>query len=163
MKSYVKKCAVGVAIVAVVGVCAVALSGQKVEHFYDKYADTDFTQDVAGMERTGTYTDYLEAHADAVYAQQDVSVDIFDFTAEGKVEIVDNYQGVEQVLYTDLNSVVSWDVEIPESGYYNLYIEYLLPESRGVAAERAVYINGNFPLRMREIFLLPESGMTQER
>ena len=41
--------------------------------------------------------------------------------------------------------MVTWNVEIPETGFYNLYTEYLLPESRGVAAERAVYINDEIP------------------
>ena len=31
------------------------------------------------------------------------------------------------------------------TGFYNIFMEYLIPESRGVAAERVVYLNGEVP------------------
>ena len=40
---------------------------------------------------------------------------------------------------------MTWEINVPERGYYNLYTEYLLPESRGVAAERIVSVNGEIP------------------
>ena len=97
------------------------------------------------MERTGTYTLYLLDHADAVRSAQSVEVDLFDYTAEGDAEEYKNYEGVDRALYTGTGSLVTWEVNVPETGFYNIYMEYLIPESRGVAAERAVYINGEIP------------------
>lgn len=147
MKSSVKKAIVAVAVVAAVVLIAVIMSLQGVEDFHDKYAGVDLSTDVEGMERTGTYTGYLKAHADAAYSAQSVEVDLFDYNIDdrGEVRKVTNYEGAPEALYTGADSYVSWKVDVPESGYYNLYMEYLIPQSRGVAAERAVYINDEIP------------------
>lgn len=145
MKSSVKKVIVTACVVAVIAVIAILLSMRGVEDFHEKYAGTDLSVDVAGMEREGTYTGYLNDHANAVDASDSADVDLFTYTSTGDVEVKENYEGVEKALFTGTGSLVTWEVEVPESGYYNLYIEYLLPESRGVAAERVVYINGEIP------------------
>lgn len=145
MKSSVKKVIVTACVVAVIAVIAILLSTRGVEDFHEKYAGTDFSVDVAGMEREGTYTGYLNDHANAADASGSADVDLFTYTSTGDVEVKENYEGVEKALFTGTGSLVTWEVEVPESGYYNLYIEYLLPESRGVAAERVVYINGEIP------------------
>ncbi|MCR4763993.1 MAG: ABC transporter substrate-binding protein, partial [Lachnospiraceae bacterium] len=129
---------------ALILVC-VLLSMRRVETFEDKYAGADLTTDVAGMERTGTYTGYLTAHADAARPQQVIDVDIAGFEAEGDVHMVDELDGETGVVYTDTASVATWTVDVPEAGMYRLHIRYYLPESRGVAAERSVSINGETP------------------
>lgn len=147
MKSFVKKAIVAVAVVAAFVLVAVLMSLRGVEDFHDKYAGADLSTDVAGMEREGTYTGYLNAHAGAAYSTQSVEVDLFDYTASGNGEVkkVTQYEGVDEALYTETGSYVSWVVDVPETGYYNVYMEYLIPQSRGVAAERVIYINGEIP------------------
>lgn len=145
MKSSVKKVIVAACVVVVIAVVAVLLSMRGVEDFHEKYAGDDLSVEVEGMEREGTYTGYLNAHADAADMTADTAVDLFDYTSTGDVEIKENYEGVEKALYTGTESMVTWEVNVPETGFYNLYIEYLIPESRGVAAERIVYINGEIP------------------
>ena len=61
------------------------------------------------------------------------------------MEKMSSYEGESNVLMTEVGSSVSWSVDVPEAGFYNLYMEYLLPESRGVAAERELLINGEVP------------------
>ncbi len=145
MKNSVKKVIVAVAIIAVVAVIAVLMSMRKVEDFHDKYAGIDLTADVAGMERVGTYSGYLLDHADAADSTKSVEVALTECEAEGDVEVLSNYEGADEALYTGIGSKVTWKVTVPETGFYNLYMEYLIPESRGVAAERGVYINGELP------------------
>ncbi|MDE5590996.1 MAG: extracellular solute-binding protein [Acetatifactor sp.] len=147
MKSSVKKVITAVAVVAALVLIAVLMSLRGVEDYHDKYAGVDLNTDVEGMEREGTYTGYLNAHADAVYSTQSVEVDLFDYTASGDGEVnrVTQYEGVDEALYTETGSYVSWKVDVPETGYYNVYMEYLIPQSRGVAAERVIYINGEIP------------------
>lgn len=145
MKSSVKKVIVAACVVAVIAVIAILLSMRDVEDFREKYAGTDLSMEIAGMEREGTYTGYLSDHAGAADASESRDVDLFAYTSTGDVEIEENYEGAGKVLFTGTGSVVTWEVDVPESGFYNLYIEYLLPESRGVAAERVVYINGEVP------------------
>ena len=67
---------------------------------------------------------------------------MYSYESDGTVEVYNDYEGAEKALFTDTNSKVTWEIDVPESGFYNLFMEYLIPESRGVAAERVVYLNG---------------------
>lgn len=145
MNKTVKKLLILVGVVAVFVVFCMLLNLRGVETFEDKYAGHDLTADAEGAVREGTYTRYLKAHADAVCPQTEVALDLFDYTSEGGVEVYSDYEGAEKSLFTDTKSLVTWEVEVPEAGFYNVVLDYLAPESRGVAAERALYINGELP------------------
>lgn len=144
MKNSSKK-VIAAAVIVLVVLVAFLLSLRGVEDFHDKYAGVDLTTDVAGMEREGTYAGYLKAHSGAKNAASSVEVDLLSGTFEGDVQTMDTYQGESNVLLTGSGSRAEWTVDVPETGFYNLYMEYLIPESRGVAAERAVYVNGEIP------------------
>lgn len=145
MRKNIKKILIVIAVMIVIAIIAFILSLQGAEDFHEKYAGTDLTRDVEGMERVGTYTGYLNEHADAQDMTCEAEIDLFDYVSSGKVEVYTNYEGTDKVLFTDTDSSVSFHVQVPQTGYYNLYMEYLIPESRGVAAERGVRINGEFP------------------
>lgn len=145
MRKKIKKILIIVAVIVIVAIIAFILSLQGAEDFHEKYAGTDLTRDVEGMERAGTYTGYLNEHADARDMTCEAEINLFDYTSTGTVEVYTNYEGTDKALFTDTDSSVSFHVQIPQTGYYNLYMEYLIPESRGVAAERGVRINGEFP------------------
>ncbi len=129
---------------AIVLLC-VLLNAREVKDFSDKYEGTDLTKEVLGLERTGTYSGYLSAHEGANAPKKTVDVDIFAYEAEGNVQVSSNYEGVAKSLFTDTESNVTFTVNVPEAGFYNVYMEYLIPQSRGVAAERAIRINGELP------------------
>lgn len=145
MKSSVKKVIVAVAIVAVIAVIAVLSSLRGVEDFHEKYEGVDLSRTIEGMEKGGTYAEYLNAHSDANDATEGAQVDLFNYTSTGDVEVRSDYEGVSKALYTGTDSMVTWEVNVPKAGFYNLYMEYLIPESKGVPAERVVYINGEIP------------------
>lgn len=145
MRKNIKKILIVIAVMIVIAIIAFFLSLQGAEDFHEKYAGTDLTRDVEGMERVGTYTGYLNEHADAQDMTCEAEIDLFDYASSGKVEVYTNYEGTDKALFTDTDSSVSFHVQVPQTGYYNLYMEYLIPESRGVAAERGVRINGEFP------------------
>lgn len=145
MNKTVKKLLILIGVIAAFAVFCMLLSLRGVETFEDKYAGHDLTADAEGAVREGTYTRYLNAHADAPRPQAEVTLDLFSYTAEGGVEVYNDYEGVAKSLFTDTKSMVTWEVEVPEAGFYNVVLDYLVPESRGVAAERAIYINGELP------------------
>ena len=145
MNKTVKKLLILIGVIAAFAVFCILLSLRGVETFEDKYAGHDLTADAEGAVREGTYTRYLNAHADAPRPQTEVTLDLFSYTAEGGVEVYNDYEGVAKSLFTDTKSMVTWEVEVPEAGFYNVVLDYLVPESRGVAAERAIYINGELP------------------
>lgn len=145
MRKNIKKILIVIAVMIVIAIIAFILSLQGAEDFHEKYAGADLTRDVEGMERVGTYTGYLNEHMDAQDMSCEAEINLFDYTSTGTVEVYANYEGTDKALFTDTDSSVSFHVQIPQTGYYNLYMEYLIPESRGVAAERGVRINGEFP------------------
>ncbi len=142
MKGWMKKTLITIAVIAAFILLCVLLSLREVETFGDKYAGVDLNQEISGMERTGTYEKYLLEHEGASTDTKDIAVDLGSFTAEGDAHMEASYEGRSQVLVTEVESVVTFTVQVPKSGFYNLNVDYLLPQSRGVAAERAVYING---------------------
>ena len=145
MKGVTKKLLVVLVVLVLVGGAIFLLSNDKVETFEHKYAGADLTSDTTGATREGTYSKYLASHADAAYPQTEVDIDLFSYSAAEGVEVYENYNGEAKTLYTSSDSSVTWNVEVPESGFYNVYIEYMNVESRGVDVERALYINGELP------------------
>lgn len=127
-------------------VAFIVIKGLKgVEDFHDKYEGYDLTGEVGGVVREGTYTRYIDAHADAVCPDASVEVDLAGYASGEDVKVYDSFEGVKNALYTGDRSSVTWDVEIPASGFYNIFLKYMTVESRGVAVERALYLNGKLP------------------
>lgn len=145
MRDSVKKWVLlgGLAAALVIFFVVKSLSG--VEDFHDKYEGYDLSEDVEGAVREGTYTRYMDAHENAAHPGCSVEISPSDYVSGEDVEIYDSYEGVEGALYTGDRSRVTWEVEMPEAGLYNIYVEYRTVESRGVAIERALYVNGELP------------------
>ncbi len=134
-----------IAATTVIVIGCVIIFGKKTIDFHDKYEGADLMTDVVGLERKGTYSGYLTLHQDAGYPEQNVTIDITDVHNTKGVELLTSYEGESNVLYTDEKSEVSFTIHVPESGFYQIYMEYLAPESRGVSVERSIYINGELP------------------
>ncbi len=145
MKKTLRNAIIAIVAVAAIIVVCIILSHRKIEDFHEKYEGVNLEEDVVGAERTGTYSKYVSAHKDAALPKQDVEVDLFKYTADGNVTVETNFEGEDKVLFTDTGSTTTWEVNVPEEGFYNLYMEFLATESRGVAAEREVYINDTLP------------------
>ena len=140
MKGAIKKLLIFIGVVAIAGVAIWLSSFKEVETFGEKYAGADLTADAEGVMLEGTYTGYQNDHKGAALPQYDVEIDVLSYKEGTGVE---TYEG--NALYTETGSNVTWEVEIPEAGFYNLYLEYLTVASRGVPAERTLKINGELP------------------
>lgn len=116
-----------------------------VPNYSAKYAGVDLNAGVEGLDREGTYTQYINDHEGAACPATGIEVDVTKYSEGTDVEVRKNVQGEAQVLYTGDDSVVTWKVNVPEAGYYNVSIEYLTVESRGVVVERSFKINGKNP------------------
>lgn len=145
MNATLKKILIAVVVLAAFVLLCVLLSMRDVEDFHDKYAGTDLSTDIEGLERAGTYSGYITAHSDAAFPKDTViDIDLTGFNCEsGEASMSDEYGRTS--LFTDTGSVVTFDVDVPTEGFYRLYMDYLICESRGVASERTVMINGEVP------------------
>lgn len=145
MKDTVKKWILLGGIAAVIVIVLVVKSLGGVEDFHDKYEGYDLSSDVTGAVREGTYARYLNTHADAGFPGQGVEIDLADIETASGAEVYNDYEGVAEALYTEEKSTVTWKVDVPASGFYNIRMKYWTVESRGVAVERALYVNGELP------------------
>ena len=127
---------IGVLAVAAVIVLVVLLN-QGTSGYSSKYAGVDLSTDVSGIGRSNTYETYVASHASDPEVKAEVAVDILTF--EGKA--APQTEG----LLTDDGSEVTWKVEVPQAGLYNIRLDYLTTESRGVDIERELLINGELP------------------
>ncbi|MBQ6399561.1 MAG: extracellular solute-binding protein [Clostridia bacterium] len=128
---------IGVLAAAVLITCVLLLNRGGGD-FREKYAGTDLSSDVSGIGRGNTYEAYLAAHAGEPVVSAPVSVDVSSFEGEGG-------EVREDGLYTSDSAEITWRVQVPQAGLYNVRINYLTTESRGVDIERELLINGEVP------------------
>ena len=127
---------IGVLAVAVIVVLVILLNHGESD-YSSKYAGVDLSTDVSGIGRSNTYEAYVASHASESDVKEEVPVDVLAF--EG-----DALSQAEGVLTPD-GSEVTWKVEVPQAGLYNIRVEYLTTESRGIDIERELLINGEVP------------------
>ena len=148
MKSSIAKFLVMVGTIAIIVLLCFVKNFKKVGNYEEKYAGLDLSTDVTGVNREGTYAGYLEAHKDAADATQDVEVPLLDYVSGTDVKEDADHAGC---LYTGDAGEVTWELDVPEAGFYNIKMEYLTVESRGVAIERSFLINGKAPFNDAEL------------
>ncbi len=123
---------------AVLVIGGVWLLSRTPDNYRDKYKDADLSSDVTGIGRGNTYTAYLAKYADLPAVSGTVEVDLAAFEGEGG-EVRD-----DGILTKD-ESELTWKVDVPQAGLYNIRLDYLTVESRGINIEREIAINGEVP------------------
>lgn len=114
--------------------------------YRDKYEGADLSVDIDGIARDDTYAKYLAKYEGVAAPDAEVEVDLFNYLPSSQgVSVLKDVDGESQVLQSDETGFTEWEVDIPETGMYSLYLEYYPIESRGIDIERAVYINGELP------------------
>ena len=127
---------IGVLVAAVV-VGGFWLLNRGTDDFSAKYAGTDLSTNVTGIGRSNTYDAYLASWQDLPEAKAEIPVDLNTFEGTGEIRA----EGV----YTPDDSEVTWTVQVPEEGLYNIRLDYLTVASRGIDIERELLINGEVP------------------
>ena len=128
---------IGVLVAALV-IAGIWLLSRSENSFRSKYEGADLSTDVSGIGRSNTYTSYLEKYANLPAVSEAVEVDLASFEGKGGEVCADG------VLTAD-ESELTWKVNIPKAGLYNIRLDYLTVESRGVDIEREIAINGEVP------------------
>ncbi|MBQ6233965.1 MAG: extracellular solute-binding protein [Clostridia bacterium] len=123
-------------------VALIVVLGGGTQNFSAKYAGVDLAMKGSGLDRQDTYEAYLTAHKDAANATRTVEVDLLAF--DGDAEVREESEG-KPTVYTPDGSTVTWRVNVDEPGFYNILLDYLTTDSRGVDIERQLKINGETP------------------
>lgn len=118
-----------------------------VRDYHEKYDDADFSADTGDIQRTDTYQQYLAGYSNIPLPADDVNVPVTAF-AEGTdagVTVLEQYKGRKNVVIQNDGAVVSWNVDVPAEGLYNVEVNYIAIPSRGGNMERTIIINGTLP------------------
>ncbi len=111
--------------------------------------------DITELMSTLTYTEYLEMNAGATDAKTTFDVEISKETVTGTApnfEILNKYEGSKgAVVHTGSSGLVTFNINVPETGYYSLAWEYM-PVKPGegelestTAIERTLYVDDKVP------------------
>ena len=116
------------------------------KNFSKKYEGFDLSTSIGTTSATRTYAEYLNEHKNAKNPSKSVSVDIFNFDSSKSTgtKVETSYHGKDVVVTQDRSSV-TWYVDVPEAGFYNISMEYIAIPSRNVTMERILYINDEMP------------------
>ncbi len=125
-------------LVAVLVIGGIWLLSRSEDNFRSKYEGTDLSTDVTGIGRSNTYTAYLEQYKDLPAVTEAVEVDLSSFEGEGGEVCADGIMTADE-------SDLTWKVTMPKAGLYNIQLDYLTVESRGIDIEREIAINGEVP------------------
>ena len=108
-----------------------------------------------GLTNTSSYESYRRSFPGALPARGEISIPASSFTAAdgAEIEILDEYSGVEDVLYWRNDSgSVSWTVAILADGFYQMYLSYFPRSTRNREIELALSIDGSVPFAEAERF-----------
>ncbi len=128
---------IGVLVAALV-IGGLWLLNRNPDNFRAKYEGTDLSTDVTGIGRSNTYTAYLAQYADLPAVTEEVEVDLASYEGEGGKVCAEG-------VMTEDESDLTWKVTVPKAGLYNIRLDYLTVESRGIDIEREIAINGAVP------------------
>ena len=126
------------ALIAALVIGGIWLLSRSENNFRSKYEGADLSTDITGIGRSNTYTAYVAQYKDLPAVTDTVEVDLASFEGEGGEACADG------VLTAD-ESELTWKVNMPKAGLYNIQMEYLTVESRGIDIEREIAINGEVP------------------
>ncbi len=98
---------------------------------------------------TISYEEYLEAHPASAHPAKEIAVEGGSFTeASEGFEYAENYEGLAgSAVLTKEEGEVSWQVDVPEAGFYNIKVVYYPAKGKNNVIEREIYINGEIPFR----------------
>ena len=126
------------ALIAVLVIGGIWLLSRSPENFKAKYEGVDLSTDITGIGRGNTYAAYKAQYEDLPAVKETVEVDLASFEGEGGT-------ACDEGVLTQDESVLTWKVNVPQAGLYNIRLDYLTVESRGIDIERELEINGTVP------------------
>lgn len=134
-----------IALLVIIGIFAISsLIPEK--DFSRKYEGFDLTTTEDSVSATKSYSEYQNEHSSAAFPANSIAVDVLNCDTDNSYgfRTETGYYG-KDVIVTDDESFVTWSVEVPEEGFYNISMEYIAIPSRNINMERTLYINGEVP------------------
>ncbi len=133
--------------------------------------EVDFRNDISKGVNADSYKEYLSKYGVGA-AKESILLNAVDYdktNTTAEVEILDSYDGVDNVLYMPSSGITSWRINVPESAYYAIKItyypvaEYKDEEvSTYTTIERTLYIDGKIPFSEASYLYFPRNWEYEE-
>ena len=96
---------------------------------------------------TDSYNTYLAAHEGAARPEQEIAINGGDYAeASEDFTVLSDYEGFSgKSLLTQEEGSVTYEVEAPETGFYQMELTYYPIEGKNNSIERQLFINGEIP------------------
>jgi ABC-type glycerol-3-phosphate transport system substrate-binding protein len=110
---------------------------------------------LSGFVKQNTYDKYLEKNKDAPKPQGETVIKGTSYVSavDASVKALSSLDGKSDVLQWDNGSgYVEWEVDVPETGLYNLSMSYYPLAAKGRDIELGLYIDGQVPYDIAENF-----------
>lgn len=98
------------------------------------------------------YREYLEQHADSAYPDATVEIPATEYVryeeadAPKVPQMYTDYEGMTGgSVLTGEDSLIEFEMEVPQSGFYNLSVVYFPVEGKNSDIERSIFIDGELP------------------
>lgn len=123
-----------------------------------KQSDGEGYTEYNGFSPEHSYTAYLEKYGQEEMADCEVDIPVAEYAAsEGTVQLYEEYEGKENVILTDEDGYVEWSITVPQTGLYQIRVDYLTYGGNGLKVERSVYIDGELPYNEAEFLTFERS------
>ncbi|HKM32736.1 MAG TPA: extracellular solute-binding protein [Oscillospiraceae bacterium] len=116
----------------------------------DTFTAQDLTLEVteADSTRKNTYSDYYDKYKDENKPMTPVVINAADYIAQedAELEVLKDFEGEKDVLsWNNQSGSVTWEIDIPETGIYNLQLLYYPLPGQNVSIEMQMLIDGKLP------------------
>lgn len=124
---------------------------------------SDTSEEAASVgDRSNTYANYLNSHADAAKPDKEIVIEATDYTgtsadANGETPEISksDYEGVKDtLLWTNHGGSIDYSFEVAETGLYNLEALYYTISGQNTVVEVSMKIDGNYPFTAAKTFTL---------
>lgn len=94
-----------------------------------------------------SYADYLESKDSSKRPQNKIIVEASDYIeANPEPKVYEDYEGMKgKSIYSNEEGFAKWEIDVPESGFYNIKVDYYPIAGKGMTIERELKINGEVP------------------
>lgn len=151
LKTMYKKLGIGV-LTALLVVCPLSSTVGKPAQAAGENNNTlelgDLLSDSGKFSDRVLYSEYLQTHKSSNTPQREIKIEAADYvSAEGMTPVVENsYEGMNgRSVLTDEEGEISWNIDVPEAGLYNLSVQYYPVAGKSTDIQRTILIDGKLP------------------
>lgn len=111
-----------------------------------------YMEDLSSYTEIQRYADYLKQEAKSATGEIVIEADSYVRSEGMDVSLLKDYEGqIGNSILTDEEGLVEWEIDVTESGYYNLDVLYYPIEGKSSDIQRGIFIDGELPFQEASI------------